>query len=451
MTDPSSGGFDPRMFQNVPLFRELAKVMSWSGGPVNWDIAAQTALAVVAQGGPGGVGEIQGGPGGVGEIQGGPGGVGEIQGGPGGVGGIQGGPGGERASEELAAAVRTGELWLDQVTSLPQAQGRARALSLEEWVHLACGSAGLGVYVEPVAEGMREALGRQLPEQLAQMGGGSGAGGGPLGQALDSLGAMMYGVQLGAVAGHLAGQLLGTYDLGLPTLEPRLVGTVGDTARRFAGEYGFDQTELRYWLALRESAHRRLFAGLPWLREHVAGLIRRFAADADFDPGGLMEQLGGMGMGAEPDPDALRRALEGPDGFRVEPTRAQRETLARLQAVVAFTEAWADTVVRAAGTGKLTALPRIEEAVRRRRAGQGPGERMLQQLIGLDLKPADVRVGQSFCDAVIAARGQEGLDRAWEAPANLPTPAELSEPSRWLVRMAAAELDAQLGPADDGP
>lgn len=424
MTDPFSGGFDPRMFENVPLFRELAKVMSWSGGPVNWEIAAQTAMAVTAQGGGG----QQGGPGSR-----------EV------------GPGGERASEELAAAVRTGELWLDQVTGLPQAQGRARALSLEDWVRLACGSAGLGVYVEPVAEGMREALGRQLPEQLAQMGGGAGTAGGPLGQALDSLGAMMYGVQLGAVAGHLAGQLLGTYDLGLPTLEPRLVGTVGDTARRFAGEYGFDQTELRYWLALRESAHRRQFAGVPWLREHVAGLIRRFAADADFDPGGLMEQLGGMGMGAEPaDPDALRQALEGPDAFRVEPTTAQRGTLARLQAVVAFTEAWADTVVRAAGTDKLTALPRIEEAVRRRRAEQGPGERMLQQLIGLDLKPADVRVGQSFCDAVIAARGQEGLDRAWEAPANLPTPAELSEPSRWLVRMAAAELDAQLGPADDG-
>ncbi|MDP8978717.1 MAG: zinc-dependent metalloprotease [Actinomycetota bacterium] len=422
MTDPFSGGFDPRMFENVPLFRELAKVMSWSGGPVNWEIATQTAMAVAGQGAR----DSRGGSGG------------------------QIGPGGERATEELATAVRTGELWLDEVTGLPHVDGRARALSLEEWVRLACASPGLGVYVEPVAEGMREALGRQLPEQLAGMGGGQGAAGGPLGQALDSLGAMMYGVQLGTVAGHLAGQLLGTYDLGLPTLEPRVVGTVGDTAWRFADEYGFDQTELRHWLALRESAHRRQFAGVPWLREHVAGLIRGFAADADFDPGGLMERLGGMGMGGElADPDALREALEGPDAFRVEPTAAQRATLARLQAVVAFTESWVDTVVRTAGTGKLTALPRIEEAVRRRRTEPGPGERMLQQLIGLDLKPADVRVGQRFCDAVIAARGQEGLDRAWEAPANLPTPAELSEPSRWLVRMAAAELDAQLGPADD--
>lgn len=429
MTDPFSGGFDPRMFESVPLFRELAKVMSWSGGPVNWEIAAQTALAVCAQGGPGDVGGAQGGPGGVGGTQGGL--------------GRQLGAGGERATEELAAAVRTGELWLDEATSLPHVEGRARALTLEEWIRLACASGGLGVYVEPVAEGMREALGRQLPEQLAGMGGGEGAAAGPLGQALDSLGAMMYGVQLGTIAGHMAGQLLGTYDLGLPTLEPRVVGTVGDTAWRFAREYGFDQTELRHWLALRESAHRRQFAGVPWLHEHVAGLIRRFAADADFDPGGLMEQLGGMGRGAElADPDALREALEGPDAFQVEPTTAQRATLARLQAVVAFTESWVDTVVRAAGTGKLTALPRIEEAMRRRRAEPGPGERMLQQLIGLDLKPADVRLGQGFCDAVIAARGQEGLDRAWEGSANLPTLAELSEPSRWLVRMAAAELDS---------
>jgi hypothetical protein len=45
MSDPF-GGFDPRMFEQVPLFRELAKVMRWSGGPVNWDLASQTALAL---------------------------------------------------------------------------------------------------------------------------------------------------------------------------------------------------------------------------------------------------------------------------------------------------------------------------------------------------------------------------------------------------------------------
>jgi putative hydrolase len=398
MTDPFSGGFDPRMFENVPLFRELWKVMSWSGGPVNWDLATQTALAVAAPSGDD--------------------------------------PVGERDADQLAMAVGTAELWLDDVTSLPAVPGRVAAFSRADWVRLACSSEGLGVYLEPMAEAMRGELTEEaLPPELAGM---SGA----LGQAMGSLGAMLHGVQAGTVAGHLAGQLHGTYDLGVPTLDPRTVGTVGGAAGRYADDYGFDRVELIHWLALREAAHRRQFAGVPWLQQKVVELVRRYAAEGEFDATQLLDQLGGLGFDPSRgvDPDELRQALERPEAFRIEPTPAQRATLDRLQALLAFTQAWVDAVVRRAGDGRLTALTRIEEAARRRRAEQGPGERFLQQLVGLDFTPGDLRAGQAFCDAVIAARGQEGLDRAWQRPEFLPTPAEIADPSRWLVRMAAAEL-----------
>ncbi len=412
MADPfSAGGFDPRMFQSVPLFRELAKVMSWSGGPVNWDLASQTALALVA---PSGQDTVS-----------------------------------PRDVQQLSDAVRVAELWLDQVTAVPAVDGPVRALGKADWARLASSPEGLGVYVEPVAQGMTAALGKGLgglmPTELASVADARGSN--PLLQAMGALGALLYGVQIGTVAGHLAGQLLGTYDLGLPTLDPRTVGSVGDNAQRFASDYGFDDTEFGYWLALREVAHRRLFAGVPWLRGHVAGLIRRFAEDAEFDPSAMLEQLGGLGFGPGGgrggesfDPEALSAALEGSDAFRMEPTTAQRATLERLQALVAFVEGWSETCVHGAAGDKLAGLGRIEEAVRRRRAEKGPGERFLEQLIGLDLKPADVRVGRSFCTAVIAARGQEGLDRAWQRAEHLPEPTELADPSRWLVRMAAAEL-----------
>jgi hypothetical protein len=46
----------------------------------------------------------------------------------------------------------------------------------------------------------------------------------------------------------------------------------------------------------------------------------------------------------------------------------------------------------------------------------------------------------------------------WRSPDHLPGPDELAEPSRWLVRMAAAEIDAELqadgelqADADDDP
>ena len=404
MSDPfggAFGGFDPRMFENVPLFRELAKVMSWRGGPVNWDLAGQTAMALA---------EAEDEP-----------------------------PRSDRDSAELAAAVATAELWLDQVTGLPAVEGPVRALSRGEWTRLAATAEGLGVYVEPMAAGVSEALAQGMPEELRQAFGAGGADN-PFAQAMGSLGAMLYGMQTGTITGHLAGQLLSTYDLGVPTVDPRTIGTVGDTAQRFADDYGFDATEFRYWLAVREAAHRRQYAGVPWLREEVTALVRRFAAEADMDASALFDQLGGLGIDPN-DPASLERALEGPDAFRIEPSTGQNEVLERLQALVSFVIAWTDTVLRAAAGDKLTALPRIEEALRRRRAEQGPGERFLTQLVGLDLTPGAIREAQAFCDAVLAARGQEGLDRVWRDRAFLPTGDELAEPSRWLVRMAAAELD----------
>jgi putative hydrolase len=412
MSDPFSlGGFDPRLFESVPLFRELAKLLSWRGGPVNWELAGQTAAALVTGSEKYEATDVQ-------------------------------------ATAEFAQAVHVAELWLDPVIILPAVDGPVQAYTRMEWVRLATSSGGLGTYVEPVAEGMASALSKGLPGEL---GGLQGIVGGPFGDAMRSMGAMLYGVQVGTIAGHLAGQLLGTYDLGLPTVDPRVVGTVGDAARTFARDYGFDQIEFRYWLALREAVHRRMFVGVGWLRDHLAGLIRAFASAADFDPRTLMEQLGSLGLDprALTDPSSMQEVLSQPEAFTLEPTGGQKAALGRIQTLVAFIEAYSDTVLRAAAGEKLSTLARIEEAARRRRAEQGPGERFLAQLIGLDLKPADFRLGQRFCEAVITARGQEGLDRVWRDPDNLPTQRELADPSVWLVRMAAKELETDLGDLDE--
>jgi putative hydrolase len=185
---------------------------------------------------------------------------------------------------------------------------------------------------------------------------------------------------------------------------------------------------------------------VPWLRGHVAELIGSFAAAADFDPSRLMEQFGGMGLDPQAlsDPSSLQEALTKGEGLAIEPTAGQKAALSKVQALVAFVEGYADVVVRAAAAERLTSLPRIEEATRRRRASKGPGEQFLAQLIGLDLKPADFRLGQAFCESAITARGQEGLDRVWEAPECLPDEHELGDPSRWLVRMAAREIERGL-------
>lgn len=410
MSDPFGGGFDPRMFENVPLFRELAKVMAWSGGPINWDLARDTALSIVGT--------------------------------PKAVGFTASSGSSPSDATPFAEAVGVAELWLDQVTELSAVEGPALALSAAEWTRQATSPSGLGVYIEPVAEGMTASLSEGLPEEFAGLGA-------QITQAMGAFSAMLYGVQAGTVAGHLAEQLLGVHDLGVPTLDPRTVATVGDAAQRFARDYEFDEVELRYWLALREATHRRIFAGVGWLRPMVGDLIGQFAGEATVDLQEMIEGMGGMGMDPT-NPEALQELLNGPDAFRVEPTTEQRATLRRLQAIVSFVEGYSETIVAAAAGDRLTSLGRIQEATRRRRAEKGPGERSLEQLLGLDLKPDDVRVGPAFCQAVIAARDISGLDRAWRSPDALPSADELAEPSRWLVRMAAAEIEAELDAPADG-
>lgn len=402
MSDPFGGNFDPRMFEQVPLFRELAKVMSWTKGPVNWDLARQTAESVVSDAAPRS----------------------------------------DRDEQEFADAVHVAELWLDQATRLDAVDGPVRTLTPRQWVEAAAADTGIGLLVEPLAAGMSQALTQNLPEQLRGMEGQPGFAD-ALRQSFGAMGAMMYGVQIGTIAGNLSSQMLGTYDLGVPLIDARTVATVGDHHERFAADYDVEPAELRHWLALRESVFRRMWGGVGWLQPHLSGLIADFATAADFNPERLMEQFGTAGI----DPaniESLSDALGGSD-FEVEPTAAQQRVLSRLQALVAFVEAYAEVVVATAADARLGALTRIEEAIRRRRAAHGPGERALHQLIGLDLMPRQVREARAFCDAVIAARGQEGLDRVWHDVSRLPTAEDFTEPSRWLVRMAAVELDDPEG------
>jgi uncharacterized protein (DUF2342 family) len=70
----------------------------------------------------------------------------------------------------------------------------------------------------------------------------------------------------------------------------------------------------------------------------------------------------------------------------------------------------------------------------RRRADRSPLVRLLERIIGLDMKLAQYETGKAFCDAVVAEGGIERLNIAWSDPSLLPSPVELKDPRQWLVR-----------------
>lgn len=146
-------------------FQQLGQMLSYEGGPVNWDMAKQIARQTVSQGSPDGTKDASV------------------------------GPADRKGVEE---AVRLADLWLDDATSLPSGAASAVAWSRAEWVE-----ATLPAWkelVDPVAERVGTAMGDVLPEEMQAMAG-------PLIGMMRSMGGAMFGTQIGQAVGVLAGEI----------------------------------------------------------------------------------------------------------------------------------------------------------------------------------------------------------------------------------------------------
>jgi putative hydrolase len=212
-----------------------------------------------------------------------------------------------------------------------------------------------------------------------------------------------------------------------------------NVSEAFAG-WELDPREVAVILALHEAAHRRLFHAVPWLEAHLQGLVASFANGTRVDAEQLRDLADELMLGIDPeDPEQLQEAMGRAANFRLRPTPEQERILDRIQGVVCLVQAWVRAEVGRAAAGRLTSLDRVDEILRRRRATKGDGEELLEQLLGLDLKPEDETVGDRFVATVTAGQGSASLRDALAHPENLPDREELEDPSRWLVRMAASE------------
>ena len=318
---PGAGGpfgamGDPQQFADA--LRQFADMLSWRGGPVNWDLAKNVARhAIVAAGDPSVL---------------------------------------DAQRREITDAVRLADLWLDEAASFPSGIHKIEAWSRSEWLE-----ATFPVWAklcDPIAakgveamSGMFTAdpaqLGAEVPEELRQalgaLGGGGGLGG--LAAMMRQLGGAMIGSQTGTAVGELAREVIGSADIGLP------LGPEGTAALLPAGvaEFGqglsVDAGEVRLFLALREAAHQRLFAHVPWLRAHLLGAVEQYASGITVDMARLQEAIPDVDI---TNPEALQEALSGEGLFRPEDTPAQKAALSRLETALALVEGWVATVVSAA-------------------------------------------------------------------------------------------------------
>src|SRR3712207_6032872 len=143
----AGGGSPEDLLGKMPLFAELQKLMNWSGGPVNWDLARQGAISQLAAG-------------------------------------HQPSSDGERTA--VAESLRLADLWLDQVTELPSGIERTAAWSRVEWVEQTLPA--WGALIDPLAEKVVAAMTSALPQEATM-------GFGPIAGIMGRMGGVMFGAQ----------------------------------------------------------------------------------------------------------------------------------------------------------------------------------------------------------------------------------------------------------------
>jgi putative hydrolase len=104
---------------------------------------------------------------------------------------------------------------------------------------------------------------------------------GPLGRIVRSGLGAAGGVEAGVVVGYASRRVLGQYQVSLGA-EPRPARMllVEPNLANAARELQVDPRCFLLWVATHEQTHSVQFAAVPWLRDHVAGLLRRLIENA---------------------------------------------------------------------------------------------------------------------------------------------------------------------------
>jgi putative hydrolase len=391
------------------LFGQLQNLMQPHDGPVNWDFALDLARKTVAQ-------EPDPTP-------------------------------SQRQKDAVADAMRLADHWLDETTAFPSGIVTPAAWSRAEWV---VGTTDVWkVLVEPIAESSVQALSGALPAEAQEM---SGPLIGILGKAV---GGMLAG-QIGSGLGALAAEVLSVSDIGLPLTAPGRGAIVTTNLDAFAADLDVSADDVLLYVALREAAHQRLFAHVPWLRDYLIGAVTDYARGIEINAEGIQSRIEEQMRGIDPtNPEAMQELLDG-GMFEPERSPAQEAALQRLEVALALVEGWVDDVVGQATVERMPTAAKLQEIFRRRRAAGGPAEQTFATLVGLELRPRRLRDASTLWGSLRTRQGTEARDGVWMHPDLLPTPADLDDPLGFREDASApaalsdedfdAELQKLLGP-----
>src|SRR5215208_2640819 len=164
----------------------------------------------------------------------------------------------------------------------------AEVVSRSEWA--AVNLDALAAVLDPVAV--------RLEERLAFAG--------PLAGALRVGASATLAAEAGLVMGYMSSRVLGQYDVSLlgADTEPRLL-FVGPNVASAVRDMEVEAEAFGRWICAHELTHVFQFQGVPWLREHLSGLLREYVKTLEV----RIESGSAGGLPSLPDPARLVEAF----------------------------------------------------------------------------------------------------------------------------------------------
>ena len=262
---------------------------------------------------------------------------------------------------------------------------------------------------------------------------------GPLAGALRAGAAATLAAEAGLVMGYLSSRVLGQYDVSLLGAEtdPRLL-FVGPNLAGAVRDLDVDAYSFGRWICAHELTHVFQFQGVPWLRDHMRGLLRRYVATLEV----RIESGSAGGLPALPDPARLVEAFREGGLAALVQSPEQRALMDEIQAAMSVIEGYSEHVMDAIAAEVIPAHEQLREAMDRRRRSRSAPQRIIEKLLGFDVKLRQYEQGKKWADAVASLAGIEGLNRVWVGPDALPSANELQHPARWLSRTEPPRLTA---------
>jgi coenzyme F420 biosynthesis associated uncharacterized protein len=254
---------------------------------------------------------------------------------------------------------------------------------------------------------------------------------GPLAAPLRVGAAATLAAEVGLGIGYVSQRVLGQYEVSLlgGDAPPRLL-FVAPNLRKAVRELDVPAEPFRRWICAHELTHVFQFQGVPWLRNHLSGLIRRYLTTVEVRiEGGVAS-----GLTSLPNPAQLVEAFREGGLAAIVQTREQRALMDEMQAAMAVIEGYSEHVMDVIGERSIPEHGRLREAMDARRRRRSAPQRIIERLLGFDVKLQQYELGKRFCDAVVVRAGLEGLNRVWASPDALPSPSELRQPQAWLDR-----------------